>query len=277
MWVRDIGLALPGLPRKISLLSKGVVVSAETRMVIGSGSSLHLAPGTRIGGRLFVVGKDSSVTIGERAVIRGDVRIGDNCSVVIGDNFRQFEAQLSLEKAEIRLGDDCLLEAVPPLQSQVRVVAGSMTVGDNTSIRGSIDVAGGTFSFGSNGFLNPGSEIRCEERVEIGDYVLISYSVDVFDTNTHSTDWRDRRREVDDGHPNGTNPRHQRPNTAPIRLGDDVWIGKDAAILKGVEVGSRSIVGTRAVVTRSCPDDSLMTGNPAVVRPLPASAPPNQV
>ena len=52
-----------------------------------------------------------------------------------------------------------------------------------------------------------------------------------------------------------------------ICIGDDVWIGKYSAILKGVSIGSRSIIGTRSVVTKSCPEDSMVFGNPAVHRP----------
>jgi acetyltransferase-like isoleucine patch superfamily enzyme len=93
--------------------------------------------------------------------------------------------------------------------------------------------------------------------------------VDIFDTNTHSTDWHHRHEEIDDGFPNGTvQSEKNSPDTSPIAIGDDVWIGKYSAILKGVSIGSRSIVGTRSVVTKSCPEDSVVVGNPANYRPL---------
>lgn len=142
-----------------------------------------------------------------------------------------------------------------------------MVVGDNGNIRANIWVNGGDFVMGSTSFINQGSELRCEERLEIGQYVFISYFVDIFDTNTHSTDWEARRQEVMDGYPNRTDRGSQKPRTAPVYVEDDVWVGKGAAVLKGVRIGARSIVGTRAVVTTSCPSDSLIAGNPAVARP----------
>jgi len=48
-------------------------------------------------------------------------------------------------------------------------------------------------------------------------------------------------------------------------IGDDVWIGAGARILKGVSIGDRSIVGTGAVVTKSIPPDVIVAGNPAQV------------
>ncbi len=51
------------------------------------------------------------------------------------------------------------------------------------------------------------------------------------------------------------------------RLGDDVTIGAGAAVLGGITVGDRVIVGAQAVVTRDVPDDSVVVGTPATARP----------
>lgn len=48
-----------------------------------------------------------------------------------------------------------------------------------------------------------------------------------------------------------------------VNIGDDVWIGARAIILKGVSIGSGSIVGAGAVVTRDVPDWAVVAGNPA--------------
>jgi acetyltransferase-like isoleucine patch superfamily enzyme len=76
-----------------------------------------------------------------------------------------------------------------------------------------------------------------------------------------------------DGHP--IDPVLRRFSSAPpeeirpVMIGDDVWIGRHATILKGVTIGDRSIVGAGAVVTRSVPPDVVVAGNPArVVRSL---------
>lgn len=49
----------------------------------------------------------------------------------------------------------------------------------------------------------------------------------------------------------------------PIEIGDDVWIGTRVIILPGVSIGSHSIVGGGAVVTKSFPEYSIIGGNPA--------------
>ena len=55
----------------------------------------------------------------------------------------------------------------------------------------------------------------------------------------------------------------------PVFIGDNVWIGSRAIILKGVEIGDNAVVAAMSVVTRSVPSNSLAAGNPArVVREL---------
>jgi acetyltransferase-like isoleucine patch superfamily enzyme len=53
---------------------------------------------------------------------------------------------------------------------------------------------------------------------------------------------------------------------APIRVGDNVFIGNNAIILPGVSIGNNCIIGAGAVVTRDIPDNSVAVGVPA--RPI---------
>ncbi len=52
---------------------------------------------------------------------------------------------------------------------------------------------------------------------------------------------------------------------APIKIGNHVWIGSRATILKGVTIGDGSVIGANAVVTKDIPEHSVVAGNPAVV------------
>jgi acetyltransferase-like isoleucine patch superfamily enzyme len=52
---------------------------------------------------------------------------------------------------------------------------------------------------------------------------------------------------------------------ADVHIGDHVWIGVGAIVLKGVTIGSGAIVGAAAVVTRSIPSNCVAAGNPARV------------
>jgi acetyltransferase-like isoleucine patch superfamily enzyme len=51
--------------------------------------------------------------------------------------------------------------------------------------------------------------------------------------------------------------------SAPIEIADDVFIGANSIILKGVSIGSRAVIGAGSVVTKNIPDDEVWAGNPA--------------
>ena len=54
-------------------------------------------------------------------------------------------------------------------------------------------------------------------------------------------------------------------STKAVTIGDDVWIGTNAVILPGVNVGSHCVIAAGAVVTKDVPDHSLVAGVPAKV------------
>ncbi len=51
--------------------------------------------------------------------------------------------------------------------------------------------------------------------------------------------------------------------TAPVTIGDDVWVGGGAIICPGVTVGHRAVIAAGAVVVKDVPDDAVVGGNPA--------------
>ena len=101
---------------------------------------------------------------------------------------------------------------------------------------------------GHKSYINHDSEIRCRERITIGNNVSIAYNVLIQDSDYHTT-------YDDNGNP--------KPQTLPIVIGDNVWIGANVIILKGVTIGEGSIVAAGSVVTKSIPSYSLAGGNPA--------------
>lgn len=61
--------------------------------------------------------------------------------------------------------------------------------------------------------------------------------------------------------------------TAPIRIGDDVWIGANATITEGVTIGHNVVIGAGAVVTKDVPDNVVVGGVPAkIIREIPSKS-----
>ena len=52
---------------------------------------------------------------------------------------------------------------------------------------------------------------------------------------------------------------------APVVIGNDVWIGAHASVMKGVTIGSGAVVGAGSVVTKDVPEYAIAVGNPARV------------
>lgn len=98
--------------------------------------------------------------------------------------------------------------------------------------------------------------LLCQNKIEIGDYVLLGADVMVMDSNFHDTDWKGR---MDGAH--GING----AKTAPVKIGDNVFIGTRSIICKGVTVGARSIIAAGSVVVRDIPEDCIAGGNPCKI------------
>ncbi len=123
----------------------------------------------------------------------------------------------------------------------------------------------GSCSIGDYTLLN-GALIMAEERIEIGSYCLISWNVGIADSDFHPIDAAQRRIDALALAPYAKN-RPPRPEirTAPVRIGDNVWIGMGAVVLKGVTIGDNSVVAAGAIVTKSVPANVVVAGNPAVI------------
>lgn len=95
--------------------------------------------------------------------------------------------------------------------------------------------------------------ISSRVSVSIGDYTKIGGNVRIFDHNFHSVDWRDRQSGALD---------QKGIRSAPVKIGENVFIGANAIILKGVTIGDGAIVGAASVVTHDVPAGEVWAGNP---------------
>ncbi|WP_354041657.1 acyltransferase [Devosia sp. UYZn731] len=103
---------------------------------------------------------------------------------------------------------------------------------------------GATLRIGS-GFANNFSSIACFESITIGNNVAIAEGVVIRDSDSH---------EILGG---------SRGQTLPIIIGDNVWIGTNAIVLKGVNIGDGAIVAAGSVVTKNVAPRTLVAGVPA--------------
>ena len=88
--------------------------------------------------------------------------------------------------------------------------------------------------------------------VTIGDHVNLAQGITVTALNHNFAD-TDKR--IDE----------QGVSTAPVVIGDDIWIGANAVVLPGVTIGHHSVVAAGAVVTKDVPPHSLVAGVPAKI------------
>lgn len=123
---------------------------------------------------------------------------------------------------------------------------------------------GGSCSVGDFTLLN-GALVMVEERIEIGSHCLISWNVGIADSDFHPLAPAERLIDAEALAPffKGRPPR-PKLTTRPVIIGDNVWIGMNATILKGVSIGDNSVVAAGAVVTKSVAPNTVVAGNPAV-------------
>ena len=98
-----------------------------------------------------------------------------------------------------------------------------------------------------------GVAISCVERVTIGNHVLLGGGVKIMDSDAHSLDYEKR----------GKGHKIDVPVSRPVAIGDHVFVGANAMILKGVTIGEKAVIGAGSVVTKNVPAGEIWGGNPA--------------
>ena len=143
-------------------------------------------------------------------------------------------------------------------KTAVEIGSGSLFMGEINVISREARVRVGDWCF-----VGPGAKIWAMDSIDIGNRVFISHGVQVFDNNSHSLSAAERHARFKELRTIG---RHLTPETVvhrPIRIEDDVWIGFNAAIMKGVTIGRGAIVGACSVITQDVPPFGVVVGSPA--------------
>jgi acetyltransferase-like isoleucine patch superfamily enzyme len=176
-----------------------------------------------------------------------------------------FWIQRLIGRATCRLANGAFLSHTARIRNALGD-SSKIVIGSNSHIRGELMIFGhgGKISIGEWCYVGVGTRIWSSATIEIGNRVLISHSVNIFDNLTHplrATERHEQARQIfTTGH-----PRKIDLDERPVKIGDDAWIGACAMILRGVSVGKGGVVAAGAVVTKDVPEYSIVAGNPAVL------------
>lgn len=113
---------------------------------------------------------------------------------------------------------------------------------------------GGIIEIG-DGFGISGSTIYSTSSIKIGKNATIGANCKIVDNDFHPLDPKQRQLGLNE----------QYTKRAPIKIGDNCFIGMNSIILKGSSLGNNVIVGAGSVVCGKFPDNCIIAGNPATI------------
>jgi acetyltransferase-like isoleucine patch superfamily enzyme len=107
--------------------------------------------------------------------------------------------------------------------------------------------------------------LLCELEIRIGNYVVMGWNATIADSDFHPIAPAERIADAIACSPLGQGRPRPEVVTLPVIIEDDVWIGPNATILKGVRIGAGAFIEAGSLVTRDVPPRARMLGNPAQV------------
>jgi acetyltransferase-like isoleucine patch superfamily enzyme len=144
--------------------------------------------------------------------------------------------------------------------------AGKMSLGRGMIVRAPVTRAqletspNGRLLIGDRVFINEGAIIAAHLSITIADDVKIGDFTAIHDSDFH---------DLAPGLP---------VRVAPVTIGRNVWIGRNAVILPGVDIGENAVVAAGSIVTASVAANTLVGGNPArLIRSLSIDEPKDYV
>lgn len=147
---------------------------------------------------------------------------------------------------------DSFLQATTPICMHIGTnssitIKGDFVIGPGVSIMlapdARLEIGGCKQSSGSG--ITADSKIMVKDSISIGPDTIIAWDTYITDCDWHAIDGR--------------------PISAPVHIGEQVWISHGCSVLKGVTIGAGSVIGARSVVTRSIPAHAMAAGTPAHV------------
>jgi acetyltransferase-like isoleucine patch superfamily enzyme len=142
----------------------------------------------------------------------------------------------------VRIGPTCRIRASD---------GGTVAIGSGTSLDPGCEVTakGGKLAIGPGGFVGRGCVIVCRKAITVGADVLLGEYVTI--------------RDQDHRYGGEVPTKDNGFETAPIVIGNNVWIGAKATITRGVTIGDDAVIAAGAVVTQDVPAGTIVGGVPA--------------
>jgi acetyltransferase-like isoleucine patch superfamily enzyme len=181
---------------------------------------------------------DASATGWSRGTLPSNVQIGNNTVITADYAFKRFRSK---QPDALRIGSHATMDGVHFAVGE----SGRISIGD--------------YCYFTNAVL------LCELELRIGNYVVIGWNATIADTDFHPLSPAERIADALACSPLGRG--RPRPEIArdPVVIEDDVWIGPNATILKGVRIGAGAWIEAGSLVTREVPPHSRVLGNPAQI------------
>jgi len=112
------------------------------------------------------------------------------------------------------------------------------------------------------------ASLVCSQRITIGNYVFIAGGVTIADSDFHPIGPAERLADSIALSPLGNRKNRPPIKKLPVIIEDDVWIGFNATILKGVHIGAGAIIQPGALVIENVEPGAVVSGNPAKKIPI---------
>ncbi len=167
-----------------------------------------------------------------------NVQIGSNSVITADYAFKRFHSK---HNPALIIGDNCTLDGV------------HFALGED----GRVHI--GNYCYFTNAVL------LCELELSIGDYVVIGWNTTIADTDFHPIAPAERIADAIACSPLGKDLRRPEIVRKKVVIEDDVWIGPNATILKGVNISAGAFIEAGTLVVRDVPSRARVAGNPAQI------------
>ena len=186
-------------------------------------------------------------TSGKSLVFEGMLDLRGGKGIKLGNNI-VFGKNVKLhchENSKIIIGDGCYIGENVLIGSHKNIL-----IGDNSKIHENTIIAGIEVKLGKNVWVSRYCSVLGTD-ISIGDDCILAPFVSILDTDHYIEDDTGRI-TMDAG------------RTAPVKVGENVWMCNGSKILKGVSIGTGAIIAAGAVVTKDISDGFVAVGVPAM-------------